>query len=702
MPAQISTAKGSHKISAQKFRIVREFLEVGCSVLMSDIDIVWLRNPFSFMWRDTDLEGATDGWDWEVRAREGGQAGARAWRGVAGWAGVRARARVRPRPTVPPAARRARPQTAYGWTEHLDDATMGSARAVEGYRITAFNSGLWYLQATRAGLRMMQLLAHRMETEDTWDQTAFSQESTLPTHDDWLNAGLSVRVMNHMCFCNSKTLLRAIRPSKALQGHTPVVVHVNYHQSKEMHMIDINARYHGGQLDALERTARKEPRTLRPIAEVEAPFWMELNDGFVAGAHVQPSMQAVKAGGCAPLPPKNAFLERSPGRAEQSCDESDQQRALCEKLSAVGARGEVLLVVLTRANARALPLFAEAAGSAGVRNVLLLAHDESAQPAADAAAAAVLPSQAARESGLPWMALADALPARALEALPEPALRWAALRQALLAGYGVLLLQPSVVLVTNPFAALYRDADLEVASAGWDDPSSFGYNHVLDDPSMGFTRFCHGSRIVARDPAVVYGAPSEGAVRFAGVLAMRLATEARQPEPRRSERELLSEELWLPSAPTVSRAGAQSRVMNYLCFANAKVLWRTLNRIPALRTAHTPVLVSLADTSELLARMRAVRDRYHGGKLEVRARARARAPAARLQRPRFIAARRACARVRGARVRRHSTRSRSATACQSSRPSCATRPSTSPSPRARLRASSGCAVSPRRHGPGQA
>lgn len=62
-------------------------------------------------------------------------------------------------------------------------------KPVEGYRITAFNSGLWYLQATHGGLRMMTLLAHRMETEDTWDQTAFSQESTLGTHDDWLNAG---------------------------------------------------------------------------------------------------------------------------------------------------------------------------------------------------------------------------------------------------------------------------------------------------------------------------------------------------------------------------------------------------------------------------------------------------------------------------------------------------------------------------------
>lgn len=234
---KISTAAGSHKISAQKFRIVKEFLEVGCSVLMSDIDIVWIRNPFDAIWRDTDLEGATDGWDEE---------------------------------------------TAYGWTERLDDVTMG--RPVEGYRITAFNSGLWYLQATAGGLRMMNLLAHRMETEDTWDQTAFSQEATLGTHDDWLNAGTTVRVMNHLCFCNTKTLLRGIRPNASLASHRPVVVHVNYHQSKQAHMVDINDRYHNGVADALERTAKHEPRSTRPIAQVEAPFWSELNDGFVTGA----------------------------------------------------------------------------------------------------------------------------------------------------------------------------------------------------------------------------------------------------------------------------------------------------------------------------------------------------------------------------------------------------------------------------------
>jgi len=61
--ARPDKALGSHMISAQKFKFVKSFLSVGASVLMSDIDVVYLRNPFRFLWGDADIEGTTDGWD---------------------------------------------------------------------------------------------------------------------------------------------------------------------------------------------------------------------------------------------------------------------------------------------------------------------------------------------------------------------------------------------------------------------------------------------------------------------------------------------------------------------------------------------------------------------------------------------------------------------------------------------------------------
>ena len=69
------------------------------------------------------------------------------------------------------------------------------------------------------------------------------------------------------------------------------------------------------------------------------------------------------------------------------------------------------------------------------------------------------------------------------------------------------------------------------------------YNHVLDDPSMGHTRSCHGLRIAAHDAGLLYAHPThESAALFARV-AQRLRTEGAASEPSR----VMSEELWLPA-----------------------------------------------------------------------------------------------------------------------------------------------------------
>ena len=114
-----------------KFKILVDFLSIGCSVLLSDVDVIWLANPFNFLYRDTDVEGMTDGWD---------------------------------------------EPTSYGY-----DYGAGS------FRVFARNSGMFYLQATHESNQMMKRLARRMETEGTWDQTAYNEEQVrwpLMTLDD--------------------------------------------------------------------------------------------------------------------------------------------------------------------------------------------------------------------------------------------------------------------------------------------------------------------------------------------------------------------------------------------------------------------------------------------------------------------------------------------------------------------------------------
>ena len=92
----------NHGISAQKFHILREFLVLGYSVLLSDVDIVTLANPFDHLYRDSDVEGLSDGYD---------------------------------------------TRSAYGWNDGIDDPSMGWARYAQTMRVFAMNSGLFYLKA---------------------------------------------------------------------------------------------------------------------------------------------------------------------------------------------------------------------------------------------------------------------------------------------------------------------------------------------------------------------------------------------------------------------------------------------------------------------------------------------------------------------------------------------------------------------------
>ncbi|XP_059653837.1 arabinosyltransferase RRA3-like [Cornus florida] len=59
----IARTGGNHAVSGLKFRILREFMQLGYSVLLSDIDIIYLQNPFDNLCRDSDVESMTDGHD---------------------------------------------------------------------------------------------------------------------------------------------------------------------------------------------------------------------------------------------------------------------------------------------------------------------------------------------------------------------------------------------------------------------------------------------------------------------------------------------------------------------------------------------------------------------------------------------------------------------------------------------------------------
>jgi len=53
-----SGSTDNHATSGLKFKILVDFLSVGCSVLLSDVDVIWLTDPMPFLYRDADVSAA--------------------------------------------------------------------------------------------------------------------------------------------------------------------------------------------------------------------------------------------------------------------------------------------------------------------------------------------------------------------------------------------------------------------------------------------------------------------------------------------------------------------------------------------------------------------------------------------------------------------------------------------------------------------
>ncbi|EFJ42727.1 hypothetical protein VOLCADRAFT_107128 [Volvox carteri f. nagariensis] len=187
----------NHGISAQKFQLIREFLSLGYSVLLSDVDIVTLQNPFDHLYRDEDVEALSDGYD---------------------------------------------EQTAYGWDDVHDDPKMGWSRWAHTIRVFTLNSGLFYIRPNERTIGLMDRITDRLNKRKEWDQAVFNMEIWFPSHDDYKTSRIAVRIMNIDKFMNSKRLFKTIRYDAQYSNHVPVMVHVNYHPDKFQRMQSIWAR----------------------------------------------------------------------------------------------------------------------------------------------------------------------------------------------------------------------------------------------------------------------------------------------------------------------------------------------------------------------------------------------------------------------------------------------------------------------------
>ncbi|KAL6212931.1 hypothetical protein ACLB2K_018146 [Fragaria x ananassa] len=159
----IAKTGGNHAVSGLKFRILREFLQLGYGVLLSDVDIVYLQNPFNHLYRDSDVESMTDGHN---------------------------------------------NMTAYGYNDVFDEPSMGWARYAHTMRIWVYNSGFFYIRPTLPSIELLDRVAGRLSREKAWDQAVFNEELYFPSHPGYDGLHAAKRTMDFYMFMNSKTNFR--------------------------------------------------------------------------------------------------------------------------------------------------------------------------------------------------------------------------------------------------------------------------------------------------------------------------------------------------------------------------------------------------------------------------------------------------------------------------------------------------------------
>ncbi|XP_021743272.1 arabinosyltransferase RRA3-like [Chenopodium quinoa] len=204
---EIGRSGGNHAVSGLKFRILREFLQLGYSILLSDVDIIYLKNPFDHLYRDSDVESMTDGHN---------------------------------------------NATAYGYNDVFDEPAMGWARYAHTMRIWVYNSGFFYIRPTIPSIELLDRVADRLSKEKAWDQAVFNEVLFYSSHPGYEGLHASRRTMDFYAFMNSKVLFKTVRKDPNLKKLKPVIIHINYHPDKLPRMRAVVDYYFNGKQDALD------------------------------------------------------------------------------------------------------------------------------------------------------------------------------------------------------------------------------------------------------------------------------------------------------------------------------------------------------------------------------------------------------------------------------------------------------------------
>lgn len=205
--ATADDAISNHGVSARKYALLREVVDLGYSPFLLDTDIAVVRNPLDYLHRDADVEAMSDGAD---------------------------------------------DSRAYGDLQGDDDPAMGWSRYSQYWRLWSLNSGCFYLRANERTRALLADAATHLEHQKDWDQSVFTRHVLAPLGGAWPAHGLSLRVLDRRLFQNSKTAFVVERKLPLEAQAEPVLVHVNYHADKNERLAALRRRWArgGGQGDA--------------------------------------------------------------------------------------------------------------------------------------------------------------------------------------------------------------------------------------------------------------------------------------------------------------------------------------------------------------------------------------------------------------------------------------------------------------------
>lgn len=203
VPTAQQGSRGANMISTLKYGLLSSLLLMKASVLVVDLDLVFLKDPFAHLYRDADLEASTDGFS---------------------------------------------AQWAKGHFQSIHDPKMGwGAGGLYNQHFT-LNVGCAFFRPTASALNLVDRVAERLSRAAAWDQQVFNEEVFMLSHGSYNGSKVGVRVMTFDQWVNSKVFFyssrRAFFPGKPTKlEDQPVMVHMNYHPDKHKRMLCVQERY---------------------------------------------------------------------------------------------------------------------------------------------------------------------------------------------------------------------------------------------------------------------------------------------------------------------------------------------------------------------------------------------------------------------------------------------------------------------------